>query len=70
MLKALNGQEAIIDFGSPDFTIIKPGDFVRCAVTGDRIPLDALRYWSAKRNEAYRDAVTAAQRLSQLTSET
>jgi hypothetical protein len=26
---------------------------VLCAVTGERIPVDSLRYWSVARQEAY-----------------
>jgi hypothetical protein len=32
---------------------VKPGAFVRCAVTGVEIPLDELKYWSVERQEAY-----------------
>jgi hypothetical protein len=35
---------------------------VRCAVTGDAIPLDELRYWSVARQEAYRSAEISLQR--------
>ncbi len=45
--------EAQIQFLDADFRIIKPGNFVRCAVTGVPIPIDELRYWSVDRQEAY-----------------
>lgn len=32
---------------------LSAGDHVLCAVTGQKIPLDMLRYWSAERQEAY-----------------
>ena len=35
---------------------LSPGDFVLCAVTKKKIPLQALRYWSVDRQEAYYDA--------------
>ena len=35
------------------FRVLSPGDHVICAVTGARIPLDELRYWSVERQEAY-----------------
>ncbi len=35
-----------------------------CAVTGRRIPLEDLKYWSAERQEAYADAHATAQVLS------
>jgi hypothetical protein len=38
------------------FRILTPGDHVRCAATGQPIPLDELRYWSVARQEAYSSA--------------
>ncbi len=37
------------------FRILRPGSFVRCAVTNQTIPLDELRYWSVDLQEAYAD---------------
>lgn len=48
--------EAKIHFGSSDFTIMEMGAYILCASTGDKIPLDRLRYWSEARQEAYKDA--------------
>jgi hypothetical protein len=45
--------EAKIEFLDGDFRILRPGAYVRCAVTGEPIPLDELRYWSVDRQEAY-----------------
>jgi hypothetical protein len=33
--------------------VIRPGAFVRCAVTGVPIPLEELKYWDVDRQEAY-----------------
>jgi hypothetical protein len=55
-------REARIRYLDGDFQVASPGTFVRCAVTGDAIPLDELRYWSVKRQEAYRDAAASLQR--------
>lgn len=49
----MGGQEAVLDYGDGEFVIIKQGQFVRCAVTGARIPLEELRYWSVDLNEPY-----------------
>ncbi len=38
-----------------DFQVILPGTHVICAVTGETIPLDELRYWSVARQEPYVD---------------
>lgn len=48
-------SEAMIKYLDADFRVIKPGTFVRCAVTGKPIPIDELKYWSVSRQEAYID---------------
>jgi len=45
--------EAELRYMDGDFRILRPGGFVRCAVTGESIPLDELRYWSVDLQEAY-----------------
>jgi len=35
---------------------------VRCAVTGETIPLDELKYWSVARQEAYLNAAISLKR--------
>jgi len=45
--------EAKIEFVDGEYRIIRPGTFVRCAVTGEPIPVEELRYWSVDRQEAY-----------------
>ena len=47
------GGEAVIDYRDSNIRVVRPGRFVRCAVTGEAIPLDQLRYWSVARQEAY-----------------
>lgn len=58
--------EAEIRYLDGDFRVLKPGSYVRCAVTGDTIPIDELRYWSAERQEAYCGPGAAMQRLESL----
>jgi hypothetical protein len=55
--------EAIIHYGDAEYRLMKPGAFVRCAVTGARIALEDLKYWSVDRQEAYVDAAAANQRF-------
>jgi hypothetical protein len=57
--------EAVVRYGDADFKIIKAGGYVTCAVTRARIPLIALRYWSASLQEAYVDADAALARWRQ-----
>ncbi|AXS39476.1 DUF2093 domain-containing protein [Breoghania sp. L-A4] len=56
------GGEARIRYLDGDFSVLSPGTFVRCAVTGQPIPLDELKYWSVERQEAYVDAHAAIKR--------
>jgi hypothetical protein len=46
-------SEAQVKFLDGDFRVMRPGAFVRCAVTGIPIPLEELKYWSVERQEAY-----------------
>jgi len=54
--------EADIQFLDGDFRIVRPGAFVRCAVTGAPIPLDELKYWNVDRQEAYASIEIAMQK--------
>jgi len=49
-------REAKLRYLDADFQVLKEGDYVRCAVTGDPISLDNLRYWNVDRQEAYKSA--------------
>ncbi|MGE4323104.1 MAG: DUF2093 domain-containing protein [Sphingobium sp.] len=44
---------AIVRYDTPHFEVVRPGEFVLCAVSGERIDLDMLKYWSAEFQEAY-----------------
>jgi len=57
--------EAKLKYLDGEVQVITPGDFVRCAVTGQPIPLDALRYWSVELQEPYADAAASLQRYSE-----
>lgn len=48
-----SGGEAVVQYLDSNLRVIKPGAFVRCAVTGEAIPLDELKYWSVELQEAY-----------------
>lgn len=55
--------EARLRYLDADVEVIEPGDYVTCAVTGRKIPLQALRYWSVDLQEAYWDAAAANERM-------
>jgi hypothetical protein len=54
---------AVLRYGTPEFQVIKPGTYVLCAVSGRRIPLDALLYWSVERQEPYAGPEEAMARM-------
>lgn len=58
-----SGGEARVEYGDGTMRVVKPGTFVRCAVTGEAILLDALRYWSVDRQEAYATPEAVLERL-------
>ncbi|MGY6570636.1 MAG: DUF2093 domain-containing protein [Salinarimonas sp.] len=63
------GQEAQLEYLDANIRVVRPGKFVRCAVTGNPIPLEKLRYWSVERQEAYGDPQAVLQRLGLAQSE-
>jgi hypothetical protein len=44
---------AELEYLDGEYRVTRPGSFVLCAVTGTRIPIEALRYWSVDLQEAY-----------------
>lgn len=52
-------REAKVRYLDGDFQILTPGSHVICAMTGQRIALDELRYWSVARQEPYADAIAS-----------
>lgn len=55
-------SEAKVRFLDGDFEVVAPGDFVRCAVTGQPIALADLKYWSVDAQEAYATAEASLKR--------
>ena len=53
----------MIRYLDANLEVIKKGDFVVCAVTGKKIPLEELRYWSVDLQEPYIDAFAANQAM-------
>lgn len=60
------GDIAKVHFGDGEFVVLKPGRYVVCAVTGVKIPLEALRYWNPIAQEAYAGPAEALQRWKEL----
>ncbi|HUS95618.1 MAG TPA: DUF2093 domain-containing protein [Hyphomicrobiaceae bacterium] len=62
-------SEARVKYQDGEFQIVSPGDFVRCSVTGQAIPLTELRYWNVELQEAYASAEVAVERFKALQAE-
>ena len=56
MLMSNQGRPARLHYMAGTFRVLSPGDHVLCAVTGQRIAIEDLKYWSVERQEAYVDA--------------
>lgn len=59
-------EVAQVRYGDGEFTVIRPGRFVICAVSGKPIALDALRYWNPALQEAYAGPAEALARWKEL----
>lgn len=63
MLMSSGESEARLVYGPNGFRVLRPGQHVFCAVSGEPIPLAELRYWSVTRQEAYASPELATRRL-------
>ncbi|KRC81267.1 MULTISPECIES: DUF2093 domain-containing protein [unclassified Sphingomonas] len=63
MLMSNTARAAKLHYMANGFRVLAPGDHVVCAVSGERIPLDMLRYWSVERQEPYASAQHAAEAI-------
>ncbi len=52
---------ARLHYMANQFRLLSPGDHVLCAVTGQAIALEDLRYWSVVRQEPYASAEISTQ---------
>jgi hypothetical protein len=59
----IGATEAKVEYLDGDFRILRPGGFVACAVTGEPIPLEELRYWNVDRQEAYASPMANLKRI-------
>lgn len=63
MLVSNSDRPARLHYMANGFRVLTPGDHVVCAVSGARIPIDSLRYWSVDRQHAYASARLASEAL-------
>ena len=64
MLMSSSGRPAMLFYQPNGFRVLSPGSHVICAVSAEAVPLVALRYWSADKQEAYASAELATRRLT------
>lgn len=55
------GKPAKLHYMANGFRVLVPGDHVVCARSGERIPIEDLRYWNVARQEAYASADLATE---------
>ncbi|WP_370647511.1 DUF2093 domain-containing protein [Polymorphobacter sp. PAMC 29334] len=66
MLDRSGGRPAKLRYLSGSYQVVAPGDYVLCAVTGARLPVASLRYWSSELQEAYANAEVAVGRYNEM----
>jgi len=64
MLMSSNDDGAKLQYGPNGFRVLRPGQHVFCAVSGEPVPLEELRYWSVEHQEPYATCELATQRLN------
>ncbi len=53
MLMSQGGRLAKLHYMANNFRVLVNGDHVLCAMSGEPIAIEALRYWSVAKQEAY-----------------
>lgn len=61
MLMSNRDRIARLHYMPYSFRVLQAGDHVLCALTGQRIALQDLRYWSIARQEPYASADASVQ---------
>jgi hypothetical protein len=59
MLMSQGGRPAKLHYMANGFRVLVHGDHVTCAVSGESIALESLRYWSVARQQPYATAQIA-----------
>jgi hypothetical protein len=64
MLMSNSDRPARLHYMANGFRVLATGDHVVCAVSGQRIALEDLRYWSVARQEPYATPELAMQAMA------
>lgn len=61
--RPISAGEAELEYLDGEFRILRPGAYVRCAVTAQLIRLEDLRYWNVDLQEPYASPEAKLQRI-------
>ena len=64
MLMSNTDRPARLHYMANGFRVLATGDHVVCAISGVRITLEDLRYWSVERQEPYASPELATQAMA------
>jgi hypothetical protein len=63
MLMSSTDRPAVLRYEPNGYRVLTPGTHVVCAASGEKVTLEALRYWSVDRQEAYASCEMATRRI-------
>ena len=58
----MNKKKAKLKYKHNSYDIIEEGDFVLCAISGKKIPLNQLNYWNVELQEPYYSYIEASKK--------
>ena len=59
----MSGVKAKLKYLANSFEVLEKGDYVECAVSKKKIPLENLNYWNIDLQEAYFSPIEVKQRF-------
>ena len=62
----MNKTKAKIKYKANSFEVLEEGDYVICAVSKKKIPLENLNYWNVDLQEAYYSPIEAKIRFDKI----
>ena len=62
----MNKIKAVLKYKPNSFDILSNGDYVECAVSKKKIPIEKLTYWNVDLQEAYFSPKEASERFKTL----
>jgi len=62
----MNKKKAVLKYKPNTFEVLEEGDYVVCAVSKKKIPLQSLNYWNVNLQEAYYSPAEAKIRYEEL----